>query len=163
MLVQEKIGHIGSFDAGTRRVDVLAVEWYETGKRILRKATRGGVDVAMRFLKEGMSLTEGDILYVDEGMVIVVEILPCDTLVIPMASMAEVAAVCYETGNRHLPLYREEDELLVPFDAPLYRWLAGGGYAVKQEMRKLLYPLRTTVAGHVHAGGGLLSKILSRV
>jgi len=163
MLIQEKIGHIGSFEMGTRRTDVLAVEWYETGKRILRKATRDGVDVALRFFKEGVSLVEGDVLYADEGVVIVVEILPCEALVIPMVSMAEVAAVCYETGNRHLPLYHEEEELLAPFDAPLYRWLEGGGYVVKREMRKLLYPLRTTVAGHMHAGGGLLSKILSRV
>jgi urease accessory protein len=161
MLIQEKIGHIGSFAVDGRVVDPLPVEWYETGKRVMRKMTRGGREAALKFLRESPSLSEGDVLYADESVVIIVEILACDVLVIRMGALSVAAAVCYEIGNRHLPLYMEEDVLLVPLDEPLYRWLAASGYAAWKEERKLLYPLRSTVAGHAHEGSGsLFSKIL---
>jgi urease accessory protein len=114
----------------------------------------------MRFLKEGLVLMEGDVLYADGSTVIVVEVIPCEVMVIRMKAVQAVAAVCYEIGNRHLPLFYEGDELLAPFDELLYRWLEAGGFEVVPDRRKLLFPLRSTVAGHVHGGSGLLSKIL---
>ena len=150
MLIQEKIGRLASFTVEGRRIDPLEVEWYETGKRIMRKHTRGGLEVSLRFLRESPALAEGDVLYADERVVVMVEIMPCAVLVIPMESVSVVAAVCYETGNRHLPLYIEEGVLLAPFDEPLYRWLLSGGYAVSKQERKLLYPLRSTVVAHRH-------------
>lgn len=169
MLIQEKIGHIGSFVIEGREIDRLGVEWYETGKRVMRKLTRDGREVALRFLRESPSLAEGDVLYADESVMIVVEIVPCSVLVIPMVSLSAVASVCYEIGNRHLPLFLEDGVLLAPFEEPLYRWLVAAGYDVSTAERKLLYPLRSTVAahGHVaagaggsHGGGSLFSRIL---
>ena len=159
MLIQEKIGRIGSFAVDGRVIDVLRLEWYETGKRVMRKSTGGGREVALRFLNESPALTEGDVLYVDAEVVIVVEIVPCAVMVIRMESLAAVASVCYEIGNRHLPLFIEGDVLLAPFEEPLYRWLAASGFEVSKEERKLLYPLRSTVAGHEHSGS-LFSRIL---
>ena len=150
MLIQEKIGRIASFTVEGRRIDPLEVEWYETGKRIMRKHTRGGLEVSLRFLRESPELAEGDVLYADGWVVVVVEIMPCAVLVIPMESVFVVAAVCYETGNRHLPLYMEEGVLLAPFDEPLYRWLLRREYAVSKQERKLLYPLRSTAETHRH-------------
>jgi urease accessory protein len=158
MLIQEKIGRLASFNVEGRRIDLLEVEWYETGKRIMRKHTRGGLEVSLRFLRESPALAEGDVLYADERVVVAVEIIPCAVLVIPMESVSVVASVCYEIGNRHLPLYIEEGVLLAPFEEPLYRWLLASGYAVGKEERKLLYPLRSTVAAH--GSGSLFSKIL---
>ena len=159
MLIQEKIGRVGSFAIEGREIDVLRLEWYEMGKRVMRKHSVGGRDVALRFLNESPALMEGDLLYVDERVVIVVEIVPCDVMVIPMGSLSAVAAICYEIGNRHLPLFIDEGVLLAPFEEPLYRWLVGSGFEVSREERKLLYPLRSTVAGHEHSGS-LFSRIL---
>ncbi|MDO6431909.1 urease accessory protein UreE [Flavitalea sp. BT771] len=160
MLIKERIGVLASFELRGRVVDVLDLEWYETGKRIMRKRTRSGREVAMRFMNERPELTEGDVLYADMDLVVVVSIVPCAVMVIRMGSLYGVAAVCYEIGNRHLPLYYEGDELLAPYEEPLYRWLVAGGHGVSRDERKLLRPLRSTVAGHVHAEGGLLSRIL---
>ena len=160
MLVKERIGNLGFFELRGRVVDVLELEWYETGKRIMRKRTRTGKEIAMRFLKENLELTEGDVLYADIDLVVVVSIVPCEVMVIRMGDLHAVASLCYEIGNRHLPLYYEGEELLAPYEEPLYRWLLAGGYEVSRDVRKLLCPLRSTVAGHVHAEGGLLSRIL---
>lgn len=165
MLIQEKIGHIASYGINGRRLDVLPVEWYETNKRILRRPTRGGRELALKFLEESPALTDGDILYADEYTVIMVDILPCETLVIRMSSPHAIAAICYEIGNRHLPLFMEPDELLVPAEEPLFRWLSANGYDVRREDRKLLHPLRSTIAPHGHptastGGSSLFSRIM---
>jgi urease accessory protein len=152
MLIREKIGNVGSFDIRGRVVDWLEVEWYETGKRVLRRRTRGGRELALKFLRESPSLTQGDVLYADESVVILVELLACPVLVIPMGTLVEVASICYETGNRHLPLYIEDGVLLAPLDEPLFRWLVASGFTVGREERKLLYPLRSTVSPHSHGG-----------
>ena len=59
-----------------------------------------------------------------------------------------MASVCYEIGNKHLPLFYEDDELLLPYEAPLFQLLLAAGYDVKQGKRKLLDPLRTSVTPH---------------
>jgi len=163
MIIQEKIGHITSFPAGGRLIDRLDLEWFETGKRILRKRTAGGREIALKFLRESPALTEGDILYADAKDMVVVSILPCPVIVIHTASAYQLAAVCYEIGNRHLPLFIGEEVLLTPYEAPLFRQLQAQGYDVRQETRPLLNSFRTTVAAHAHGGGGdssLFSKIL---
>ena len=163
MVIQEKIGNLSSFPIGQRTIDPLPVEWYETTKRILRKRTRGGREIALRFLNENPTLADGDILYTDEHIIVSIEILPCDAMIIPMASMESVASACYEIGNRHLPLFIESAALLAPYEDPLFRWLQANGYNPSRAERKLLRPLRSSVAAHAHDGGNstsLLSKII---
>jgi len=166
MLIRQKAGNIASVLIGERNIDWLEIEWYETGKRILRKRTQGGKDIDLQFLNYSPQFMQGDILYADEQELLVVDILPCEAIVIRPASLLAVAALCYEIGNKHLPLFLENEELLVPYDAPLFNQLTAGavagGYIVSQEQRKLLYPLKTSVTAHMHAdsAGSLFSRIL---
>ena len=158
MLIQQKAGHINSIKSSNRYIDWLHLEWYETNKRILRKRTQSGTEIALKFLKENPALTRGDVLYEDAATIIAVEIIPCEVLVIQPASLYEMASVCYEIGNKHLPLFFDKNEVLVPFEMPLYKLLSAQGYAVKQDKRKLLQPLKTTVAPH--GSNSLFSKIM---
>jgi urease accessory protein len=148
MLIQEKIGHINSFQINDQTIDLLLLEWYEARKRILRKTTSNGKELSLKFLNENPELTEGDILYADESTIISVSILSCSCIVMEPKNMFEMASVCYEIGNKHLPLFYEADQLLVPFEMPLFNLLSAQGYAVQQEERKLLQPLQTTVSPH---------------
>jgi urease accessory protein len=162
MLIQQKLGHLDAIDPGHRTIDWLPLEWFETSKRIMRKRTQSGQEIALKFLAENPQLTQGDVLYEDAQTLIVVEVLPCDVLVIRPKSMYEMASVCYEIGNKHLPLFFDDNTLLAPYDAPLFRLLTASGYVVEQQQRKLVQPLRTTVSPHGHTGSSdsLLSKIL---
>jgi urease accessory protein len=160
MLVQQKNGNINSTTVNNRTIDWLPLEWYETAKRIQRKRTLAGREISLKFLKENPALAQGDILYEDESTIIAVDIISCDVLVIQPASLFEMACVCYEIGNKHLPLFFENNEVLVPFEMPLYRLLLAQGYAIKQDKRKLVQPLKTTVAPHTHSGSTLFSKIM---
>jgi len=160
MLIQQKTGHIGAVAIDGRSIDWLPLEWYEANKRILRKRTLSGEEIILKFLQESPGLTQGDILYADEQRIIAIEILPCDCLVVHPGSMFEMASVCYEIGNKHLPLFFEADAVLVPFEMPLFRLLTAQGYTVQREDRKLLQPLKTTVAPHGQESSSLFTKIM---
>ena len=161
MLIKQKIGNINFFAVNNRKIDYLLLEWYETNKRILHKKTISGIEVIMKFLTENQQLTEGDILYEDDFNIIVIEVKECDSIIIHPKTMFEMAAVCYEIGNKHLPVFYQQDEILVAFEAPLYNGLVAAGYAVTRGKRKLLNPLKTTVSPHGNnSTGSLFSKIM---
>jgi urease accessory protein len=161
MLIQNKTGNISTLEINQRMVDYISLEWYEARKRILRKTTQSGKEVSIKFLNENPELTEGDILFADEQTIIAVEILPCDCIAVQPKNMFEMASVCYEIGNKHLPLFYEAEVLLIPLDIPLLRLLSAQGYDIKEERRKLLQPLKTTVSPHGAAGNEtLFSKIM---
>ncbi|MBU3713731.1 MAG: urease accessory protein UreE [Ferruginibacter sp.] len=161
MLIQQKIGHIQSFDINNRHIDYLMLDWHECHKRILRKKTNGGIEVLFKSLNADPNLSEGDVLYQNEESIIVISITIVEALVIIPKSSFELASLCYEIGNKHLALFYENDTLLIPFEMPLFRQLSAQGYDVRKEERKLLQQLKTTVQGHSHQeSSSLFSKIL---
>ena len=160
MILKQKLGTLNEFDTGNRIVDRLPLEWYETSKRILNKKTVGGKEVFLKFLSAPAGLQQDDVVYADENFIVVIDILDCDVIEVQPATMYAMACLCYEIGNKHLPLYFEKEEVLVPFDMPLFRLLSSQGYAIKQDKRKLLYPLKTTVAPHGHNNSSLFTKIM---
>ncbi len=161
MLIKEKLGNLETFEAGSRNIDLLPIEWYETHKRILHKRTESGREIVMKFLKEDPELKQDDVIYADEEYVIALDIQPVEAIIVRPASMFEMATLCYEIGNKHLPLFYDNDEILVAYEAPLFRLLTANGYQPIQEKRKLLHQLKTNVAPHNHSSSGsLFSKIL---
>ncbi|MEJ7680972.1 MAG: urease accessory protein UreE [Segetibacter sp.] len=162
MIIKEKIGNLSSFDVSNLSIDVVVIEWYEANKRIIHKRAKSGREIVMKFMNEAPALTKGDVLWQDETNVIVIDIQPCEAIVIKPKSMYEMATVCYEIGNKHLPLFYYNDEILVPYEAPLFKLLSAAGYEPKRESRKLLNQLKTTVSPHGHGESkpSLFSKIL---
>ncbi|MEO6454536.1 MAG: urease accessory protein UreE [Ginsengibacter sp.] len=160
LLIQQKTGNLLSLFTN-KNIDWLNLEWHETNKRILHKKTRTGIEVTLKFLKENPHLTQGDILYEDTETIIAVDIQSCDAIVIKPKNNFEIAAICYEIGNKHLPLFFHDDELLIAFENPLFNLLTSLEYDVKKETRKLLNPLKTSVASHAHNNSeSLFSRIL---
>jgi urease accessory protein len=161
MVIKEKTGTIKDINLNGRMIDCLELEWYETTKRILHKKTNGGKEIILKFLNQNQNLAEGDVLYQDEQTVIFVEITPCDSIVIKPATMFEMALVCYEIGNKHLPLFYCNDELMVPYEAPIFKMLQASGLNPQIETRKLINQLKTTVSAHSHSESkSLFSRIL---
>lgn len=163
MIIKEKLGNLNSFEDKGRGIDRLPIEWFETGKRILHKTTCSGKEVIVKFFKQQQNLQQDDVVFANESYLIVIEILTCDAIVIKPKSAYEMACICYEVGNKHLPLFFEENALLIPFDGPVFKMLEASGYDIKKEKRKLLHQLKTTVSPHhTHSSGGegLFSKIL---
>jgi urease accessory protein len=166
MLVKEKLGNLKGFNKGFnkegRTIDIVQLEWHETMKRILHKKSIGGRDVSMKFLKENQQLAQDDVIYADDDLLILIDIKPCDVIVLKPASMYEMACLCYEIGNKHLPLFYEQETLMIPYEAPVYNMLKAGGFEISIEERKLSNQLSTSVTAHLHQGNAtsLFSKII---
>lgn len=145
MLIKEKIGNLELFAVNNRNIDYVLLDWYETNKRILHKKTLSGREISMKFLNENPQLTVGDIVYEDDFTLIAVDIKECDAIIIRPGSMYEMASVCYEIGNKHLPLFYQDEEIIIAFEAPLFALLTAAGYNLEQAKRKLVNPLKTMV------------------
>ena len=150
IVIQEKRGNTNSYPVPHKEIDYLLIEWFETNKRILHKVSSGGKELTLKFLNASPAFAEGDVLYEDESSVIVVAIPTCDCIIITPKDNIELAGACYEIGNRHLPLFYSNDELLVAFEWPLFRWLEVSGFIVARSDRKLMQALKSTVSGEVH-------------
>lgn len=161
MLIQHKLGNLKEYDSTGKTIDWLPLEWYEAGKRIIRKQTLAGKEISLKFLNENPAHTDGDILWIEGSLVIAICIVACHCIVVKPKNMFEMAAICYEIGNKHLPLYYEENLLLIPFEKPLFQLLLSQGYPAREETKKLICPLKTTVIAHdPSSSDSLFSKIM---
>ncbi len=148
IIIEQKTGNLSTHQIAKKQIDLLPLHWYETRKRIQIKKTAGGVELALRFLQENPNLTEGDIVFEDDLSIIVITILPATTIILQPKNIQEAAALAYEIGNKHLPLFFDGDELLVPFEQPLASLLTKLGFSFLVDERKLLNKIFTTVLPH---------------
>ncbi len=161
MLCKEVIGNLSTYDVGDKEIDFLHLEWFEMPKRIMRKKSEKGREVAMKFLREGQRLQEGDIVLEDENCVVAISVKPCESLEVTPRNLLEMGSVCYEIGNKHLPLFIQDDKVLVAYEKPLERLLIASGYEVIKKNCKLTNMLKVNI-DHSHASNNpsLFSKIL---
>lgn len=145
MILVETVLPVGN--AVCRQVDELELEWYEAVKSIIRRKTKNGVEVAVR--KEGSKpLEDGDLLWQDGDRCIIVAIRPCDCIVVQPESVRAMGIICFEVGNRHIPLFIDEAAtLLMAYEHALFELLVRLGFDPVIERRKLSYTqsLRPTV------------------
>ncbi|WP_037587258.1 urease accessory protein UreE [Stenoxybacter acetivorans] len=136
-------------------VDYVRLQWFEADRRLLRTRTEGGREIAFRLLKEGQRLHHDDVVHLDNKLAIVVAIEPSEVMVLSPQTLPEMARVCYEIGNKHTPLFLDGNELLMPYDKPLFEWLLAAGFAPQRGNRRLSEQLRANSApgvggGHAH-------------
>ncbi|MBB6331167.1 urease accessory protein [Chryseobacterium sediminis] len=161
MIINQIIGNLTE-NPTEKIIDYLDLEWFEITKRIQRKKTRQGTDVAIKFLREGQRLREGDILFEDAEKIIAVNVLETEAIVMSPASLLEMGTVCYEIGNKHIPLFIQNDKVLLPFEMPMFRWLEASGFKPEKHSVKLLNLLKSNVEPHGHGslGSTIFTKIL---
>ena len=161
MIVEQIIGNTATHNIAELQVDLLELEWFETTKRIQRKRTSSGMEIAVKFVREGQRLSQNDILYQDAQKVVVVTIKPCEAIVMTPKSLLEMGTICYEIGNKHLPLFIQNDQIMMPFEMPMFRWLEASGYLPEKQDVQLLHLLKSNVAPHGHGSTSLFTKILN--
>jgi urease accessory protein len=135
-----------------KRVDYFEIEWYETTKRIIRRSTKGGVEMAVRKSKAG-PLNDGDILWEDDHSYIQLVIRPCECIVFQPKTLWDMGIICFEIGNMHIPIYIDhENKVSVAYETPLYDLLEKAGYEPVVEEKKLLRTHLLRMHGQLVAG-----------
>ena len=150
MIIKEILGTKSSMELDGLEIDFLELEWFETSKRILNKVTNSGINVSIKFLREGQRLSQDDVLFKDTKKAIIIDIRECEAIVVAPTSLLEMGTVCYEIGNKHVPIFIQDNQILIPFEEPLFKWLNSSGYHPVKEMRKLKGILKSTDASHGH-------------
>ena len=150
MIIKEILGNKSNMDLANLEIDFLELEWFETSKRIQSKTTNSGVQVSIKFLREGQHLSQDDVLFRDNKKAIIINIRECEAIVVAPTSLLEMGTVCYEIGNKHAPIFIQDNQVLIPFEEPLFKWLSAGGYHPVKENRQLKNMLKSTHASHAH-------------
>lgn len=136
MLITSVIRSLGE-EITTKQIDILSLEWYETTKRIQRVRTDLGEELALRFMGTSMRLQEGDVLYEDADKLIVVNIKPCQSICMHPATALDMATLCFELGNKHLPVFLQDGWVCMPYEDAIYRWLLKTSYQPELRMECL--------------------------
>jgi urease accessory protein len=144
-----------------KTLDYFELEWYEASKRIIRKKTTLGTDVALK-RNDAAALNQDDILYIDVTTAILISILPCECIAITPNSMVEMGSICYDIGNKHIPIFLEENKVVIPYDKPTFEQFKKMGYTLERSHQKLTNALRTNIPQHGHFAEkeGLFNKIM---
>lgn len=149
MLVTEIIARKGEYSAAHDKVEYLPLSWEELRKRRLRAVSNLGRAVDI-MLPEGDLLRDGDLLTVEGDRHLVVKLIPEKVLVMKAGNTAQFGLICYELGNRHLPAWIGQDEVLVLDDPVLPSFLTKQGITFTTEERVLDQNIYRMVGGGSH-------------
>jgi urease accessory protein len=146
--VERILGNLADFPVGPRTVERVPIESGAMARRLLRLSSSIG-DLGVLF-GDDTRLRDGDVLLADDERVIAVAVAADDVLVIAPASVGEAAEVGHALGNRHIPVIRDGDTLVVAHNDVLEALLVKMGVPHRRTARVLERPFVHAHAPHEH-------------
>lgn len=156
MLCEQVLGKLEDMHISEQSVEYVDIEWHEAFKKIHKKVTDQGREVGIRMDDSILSrgLFQGDVIYMDDKLIIAVNTPPCEIIQISLSKGHEkmAAKVCYEIGNRHAPLFwGENDTFITIYNEPMMVMLSKiHGVAAVKKTEKLDFDKRISASIHNH-------------
>lgn len=100
----------GDGDFSGRTVDYVDIQW-DQRRSTLKARSRGGEEVRV-LLARGHALRHGDVLFEDPERAVVINVLPCEVVVVRSAEPRLMAELALELGNLHWPTEVTETEII---------------------------------------------------
>ncbi|PIC86360.1 urease accessory protein UreE [Sporosarcina sp. P20a] len=150
MIVEEVLMNIRDLDPSEyerRHKEKVYLESAHLMKRIQRVETDHGREIGIR-LKDPRDLEAGDVLFMDDKNIILIDVLSDDLIIISPRTMLEMGTIAHQLGNRHLPAQFEGEDMLVQYDYLVEDLLKEMGIPFKREERKVAKAFRHI--GHSH-------------
>ncbi|UOQ94746.1 urease accessory protein UreE [Halobacillus shinanisalinarum] len=147
MFIQKVVGNIDGEKTVSKRLEWVELDWEELNKRILRKTTDQGTDVAIS-LEQEQPLQFGDLIFEDEERQIAVRTKLEEVIVIRPKTITEMGKAAFELGNRHTPCLIDESEIIVRYDHTLGKLLDEVGVGYERSERRFKQPFK--YRGHQH-------------
>jgi urease accessory protein len=150
MIIEQISTHINKLSQAekeNRDIEIVFLQSDDLVKRIQLVKTNRGRELGIRLNKQ-KDLTDGDVLYLDDQIMIVVEVLPDHVLVIRPQTIKQTGEIAYQLGNRHVPAQFEEDMILIQYDYLIEDLLKKLDIPFIQEHRKVKQAFRHI--GHHH-------------
>jgi len=142
------LGNLAAYEVGGRQIERIGVRSDDTAKRVLRLETSVG-DIGIRFAGE-TRLADGDIVHADAERVIAVAVTADDVLVFRPPTIGAAIDLAHALGNRHLPILRDGETIVVRFDPLLEALGIANGVPVAREARVVRQPFLHAHAPHTH-------------
>ena len=150
MIIEEIVMNIEDMDKAEiekRHIEKVYLESALLVKRIQRVTTDHGKDIGIR-LKQAKDLVVGDVLFMDDKNIIMIDVISDDVLAIHPRSLNEMGTIAHQLGNRHLPAQFENDDMLVQYDYLVEELLQTLQIPFTREDRKVKQAFRHI--GHSH-------------
>ena len=150
MIIEQIVTNIDNMDPAEiekRHIEKVYLESALLVKRVQRVTTDHGKDIGIR-LKEAKDLMAGDVLYMDDKNLIMIDVITDDLLVIHPRSLHEMGTIAHQLGNRHLPAQFENDDMMVQYDYLVEALLQELKIPFTREDRKVKQAFRHI--GHSH-------------
>lgn len=150
MIIEKVLANIETMpkeEVAKRHIEKVYLESAHLVKRVQRVKTDHGKELGIR-LKEPRDLVAGDVLFMDDKNLIMIDVLSDDLLVIRPRSLHEMGTIAHQLGNRHLPAQFEESEMLVQYDYLVEDLLKELQIPYEREERKVKKAFRHI--GHSH-------------
>jgi urease accessory protein len=109
--IEALAGNLRDFPVGERIVERLPVPSAAMTRRLLRLPSSIG-DLGL-MLEGDLRIRDGDVLVADDSRVIAIEVVPDDVLIAYPDSIAQAVEIAHAFGNRHIPVVREGDSIVV--------------------------------------------------
>jgi urease accessory protein len=146
--IEAVLGNLRDFPVGARPLERLPVPSSAMARRLLRLSSSIG-DLGLQ-LDGDRRIRDGDVLVADAELVIAVEVVPDDVLIAYPASIAQAVEIAHALGNRHIPVIRDGDAIVIGYAAPLEELLERSGVRYERGARVLERPFVHAHAPHVH-------------
>ncbi len=114
-VVDTVLGKLAELDPRIETVDELALTAEERERAHLRARSTGNRELIIS-LPRGEELHDGDVVYVEGGVAIMVVAAPEDVLEVSPRTTREWALAAYQLGNLHRPARFLPDAILTPYD-----------------------------------------------
>lgn len=106
-----------------QEVDYLLLQWYEVNRRIIKRKTVGGLEIALDRPPK-TPIHDGEVLCEQDGVSVKARIEPCLCIVLATDDIETVGSFCFDVANRHLPIFAVDDKFLVSYDGHLFQALS---------------------------------------
>ena len=134
MVLEKIIGSL-SENKSSKQVITLPYEWDEVNKKIHKKIASSGEEIGLRLSEP---LYDGAIVFEDETRIIALSLVPCEITRIHADTINEMGMVCFELGNRHLPLSFGNGWVDIPYDHPTFDYLHKKGFHCEKVVEKFV-------------------------
>jgi urease accessory protein len=149
-VVAEVLGNLSDFDHGVEAVDELELTADDRERAHRRVRSKGNRELIIS-LPRGAELHDGDVVYVDNGVAVVVVAAPEDVLEVSPRTTREWALAAYQLGNLHRPARFLADAILTPYDRSTQEVLGGLGLRARRVTRGLVGERYGAVAHQHHS------------
>jgi urease accessory protein len=148
-VVEAVLGNLAELDRPVEAVDELDLTTEERERAHLRARSRGNRELIIS-LPRGEELHDGDIVYIDDGVAVVVVAAPEDVLEVSPRTTREWALAAYQLGNLHRPARFLPDAILTPYDRSTAETLRALGVATHRVKRGFVGERCRALTHHRH-------------